>query len=499
MKGNITALSITAFIVLTVVLIGFLAGRNKSARSSVEEWSVGGRRFGGLLVWFLVGADLYTAYTFLGLTSTAYKGGSIAFFAIPYSVLAYFIAYFFLPKLWKVASVHKLTTLADYARERFNSKFLSSLIAIIGVCMLIPYIDLQLSGIQDTLQVAGAGYINVKVVVIISFLLVALYTFFSGIKGPAYTAIIKDILVWAIMLFMVVSLPIIHFGGWNPMIHTLATEAPQLLTIPDAGPKGIVWFITASLVSALALFMWAHAATGVFTAKSADAIRKNSMYLPLYNIVLILVIFLGFIAFLVLPEDTNPRFALLHLIQTSYGGVAQGLAYSTIALASLIPCSIMAIGASNLFANNIYRDLMNPKVDGSRLTLVNRLMVFVVIGLALLFGLLFPTALVSLQLLGVSGMVQIFPAIVISLFWRNQSKEATIIGLIIGLVTTFTVYATGYSFGVYEGFWGLTANVLSLVILNPLFVKKTANKSNLVIQHLFDEKETAHLHAEKGA
>lgn len=107
MQGNLTALLITAIIVLTVVCIGFLAGRDKSSRTSVEEWSVGGRRFGGLLVWFLVGADLYTAYTFLGLTSTAFTGGSVAFFAIPYSVLAYFIAYFFLPKLWKVAKIHK--------------------------------------------------------------------------------------------------------------------------------------------------------------------------------------------------------------------------------------------------------------------------------------------------------------------------------------------------------------------------------------------------------
>ncbi|GJI58124.1 sodium:solute symporter family protein [Bacillus altitudinis] len=485
MQGNLTALLITASIIFIVVVIGFAAGRDKSSRQSVEEWSVGGRKFGGLLVWFLVGADLYTAYTFLGLTSTAYTAGSVAFFAIPYSVLAYFIAYFFLPKLWTVAKNHKLTTLADYARERFDSKLLSSLIAIVGVLMLIPYICLQLSGIQDTLTVAGTSYINVNAVVMISFILVALYTFFSGIKGPTYTAIIKDILVWVIMLFMVVSLPIIHFNGWTPMMNTLAKEAPQLLTIPEGGPKGILWFITASGVSALALFMWAHAATGVFTAKSADAIRKNSMFLPLYNIVLILVIFLGFIAFLVLPEDTNPRFALLHLIQTSYGGVMQGLAYSTIALASLIPCSIMAIGASNLFANNLYRDLIHPTVSPKRLTIITRSMVFIVIGLALLFGMLFPTALVTLQLIGVSGMVQIFPAIAISLFWKKQSREATIAGLVVGIIVTFTANISQVTFGLYEGFLGLLANVVVILILNPFFQKKIT--SNSVMNDLFEK------------
>jgi SSS family solute:Na+ symporter len=499
MQGNLTALLITSFIVLSVVLIGFIAGRNKANRSSVEEWSVGGRRFGPLLVWLLVGADLYTAYTFLGLTSTAYSGGSLAFFAIPYTIIAFFTSYFYLPKLWEVSKNRKLTTLADYAKERFDSKFLSLLIAIVGVLMLIPYIDLQLAGIQDTLTVAGTGFINVKVVVIISFLLVALYTFFSGIKGPTYTAIIKDILVWVIMLFLVVSLPIIHFGSWGSMMDKLVVESPQLLTIPTTGPKGFPWFITASLVSGLALFMWAHAATGVFTAKNADALRKNAIFLPFYNIVLILVIFLGFVAFHILPEGSDPRFALLNLIQMSYGGVVQGLAYSTIALASLIPCSIMAIGASNLFANNIYRDFINPKVKPEKLTLITRSMVFVVIGLALIFGMLFPTALVSLQLLGVSGMVQIFPAIVFSLFWRKQTKEATIIGLIVGLIVTFTVYATGKSFGIYEGFWGLLANVMALVVLNPIFVKKTMYKTNPVINQLFPKQHVSDMKTRKGA
>ncbi|MEH7343528.1 sodium:solute symporter [Bacillus sp. JJ1532] len=497
MQGNLTALLITSFIVLSVILIGFIAGRDKASRSSVEEWSVGGRRFGPLLVWLLVGADLYTAYTFLGLTSQAYSSGSIAFFVIPYTIIAFFISYFYLPKLWGVSKKFKLTTLADYAKLRFGSKFLSLLIAIVGVLMLIPYIDLQLAGIQDTLKVAGTGFINVNVVVILSFFLVALYTFFSGIKGPTYTAIIKDILIWVIMLFLVVTIPIIHFGGWGSMMDKIVTETPELLTIPTTGPRGIPWFLTASLVSGLALFMWAHGVTGVFTAKSTDALRKNAIYLPLYNIVLILVVFLGFAAFHVLPEGSDPRFALLSLIQVSYGGVVQGLSYATIALASLIPCSIMAIGASNLFANNIYRDFINPKVSPAKLTMITRSMVFVVIGLALIFGMLFPTALVSLQLMGVSGMVQIFPAIVFSLFWKKQTKEATTIGLIVGLVVTFTVSGTGMTFGIYEGFWGLLANVLALVILNPIFVKRI--KSNQVMDQLFTEQQNIDVELRKNA
>jgi solute:Na+ symporter, SSS family len=488
MKGNLTALIVTSIIVLTVIFIGFMVGRNKQSRSSVEEWSVGGRRLGALFVWFLIGADVYTAYTFLGLTSSAFKGGSIAFFATPYVVLAYPLAYFFLPKIWKVGKEHKFTTLADYIKGRFDSKLFSVLVAITGVLMLIPYIDLQLSGIQDTLEIAGTGYINVTFVVIMSFLLVAFYTFFSGIKAPTYTAIIKDILVWVIMLYMVVSIPIIHFGSWGNMMQTTVHKAPQMLTLPTSGPKGMLWFSTAALISALALFMWPHTATGIFSSKSGESLRKNAIVLPFYNIVLMLVTFLGITAFLVIPKGTDPRFAFLELIHMSYGGTVQGLAYSTIALASLVPCSIMAIGASSLFANNIYRDVINPKASGPRMTMVTRYMVFVVIGLALLFGLLFPTALISLQLMGVSGIVQIFPAIVFSLYWRNLSREAALSGFVAGMVVVAAQYIFHTSFGAYEGFWGLCVNILVLVILNPVFVNRAKERNNAVMETLFGKK-----------
>ena len=487
MHGDLTALLITAFVVLSVVLIGFIAGCNKLSRSSVEEWSVGGRRLGSVFVWFLIGADVYTAYTFLGLTSTAFKAGSIAFFATPYVVLAYPLAYFFLPKIWKIASVHNFMTLADYIKGRFDCKLLSSLVAINGVLMLIPYIDLQLSGIQDTLKVAGTGYVNITAVVIFSFLLVAFYTFFSGIKAPTYTAIVKDILVWVVMLFLVFSLPVIHFGSWGSMIDTAIQEAPGHMLVPESGPHGILWFSTAAFVSALALFMWPHTVTGTFSSKSMESLRKNAIVLPFYNIILMLVTFLGITAYLVVPKDTDPRFAFLTLIHMSYGGVFQGLAYSTIALASLVPCSIMAIGASNLFANNIYRDLINPNAAPAKLTLVTRYMVFLVIGIALLFGLIFPKALVSLQLMGVSGMVQIFPAVVFSLYWRNFSREAALAGFISGMATVFYVYSTDHSFGVYEGFWGLIVNCFVLLVLNPFFIKKAQQKTNPVIETLFSK------------
>ncbi|QQE78892.1 sodium:solute symporter [Alicyclobacillus sp. SO9] len=473
-----TALLTTAVIILIVVIVGFYAGRNAKSRSSIEEWSVGGRNFGGLLVWFLVGADIYTAYTFLGLTGYAYKLGAAAFFAVPYVVLAYPIAYFILPKVWGYAAKYHLTTLADFARERFQSKGLGILVALTGIVFLIPYIDLQLLGITGVAEVAGKGtFANPHAVgigaLIVSFILVALYTYFSGLRAPAWTALIKDALVWIVIIVMIITIPVMLFHGWGNMFHTAVTQYPKMLTL-HSGAHDSWWFMTAALISALALFMWPHASTGALSARSAEILKKNAVFLPFYNILLFFITFLGIVAYMKLPHSQTKGYAnviLLHLIQYTYHNpFVQGLMFATVALASLVPASIMVLAASNLFATNILKDWLIPNMSSKNQTLVARWFVFVMTALALVFGILFPNQLISLQLEGTSGMVQIIPAIALGIFWRRLSRPAVIIGLVGGILMVFLNHFTFHIHG-YDGFWGLLVNLVLVLVLNPLFQK----------------------------
>ena len=484
------ALIVTAVIILIVVAVGFLAGSNKASRSSIEEWTVGGRSFGGLLVWFLVGADIYTAYTFLGLTGYGYSLGAAAFFAVPYVVLAYPIAYFIIPKVWTFASQHNLTSLADYARERFQSRTLGVLVGLTGIVFLIPYIDLQLSGITGVVQVAGSNTLansNLvgNIALVVSFILVALYTFFSGMRAPAYTAILKDFLVWVVMIAMVISIPFILFGSWGNMWHVAITKFPKQLTL-HSGPHGSLWFMSAALVSALALFMWPHSAAGAMSSNSAEALRKNSVFLPFYNILLFFITFLGVIAYMVLPHSNAKGYSnliLLHLIQYTYHNqFLQGVMYATVALASLVPASIMVLAASNLFASSILKDWLMPTMTDQSRTLTARSFVFVMTALALVFGILFPNQLVSLQLEGTSGMVQILPIIVFGLFWRRVSRISLIIGLLGGIAMVFLNHFALKLPG-YDGLWGLIVNVILFVIFNPMFKQDADNllKNNKLI------------------
>jgi SSS family solute:Na+ symporter len=258
------------------------------------------------------------------------------------------------------------------------------------------------------------------------------------------------------------------------MFHIAITKYPQVLTL-HPGPHGSWWFMTAALISALSLFMWPHAATGALSSRSADILRKNAVFLPFYNILLFFITFLGIVGYMVLPHSSANGYAnviLLHLVQYTYhNGVLQGFMYATVALASLVPASIMVLAASNLFATNILKDWLMPNMSESARTMTARSFVFVMTFLALLFGLLFPTQLISLQLEGVSGMVQIILAIGLSLFWKKLSNTAVIAGLLAGILMVFLNHSVFLLSG-YDGFWGLLVNIIVILVLNGMFKKQ---------------------------
>ncbi len=350
---------IAALIVLGIVVTGFFAGRHKTSRSSHAEWGLGGRSFGTIITWFLLGADVYTAYTFLGLTGLAYAIGAPAFFAIPYGTIAYLLASLFLPKLWKLAKENHYLTMADYVKARFQSPFLALLVALTGIFFVIPYIDLQLVGITGVVQETAGKAISPQFTVLISFLLVAGYTFFSGLRAPAWTSVIKDVLIWVVMLFVIFNLPIHWFGSIGNATAKLIQTHPQLLTIPSKG-LSYFWFFGAALMSSMVLFMWPHTSTAAFAAKDTNSIRKNVVFIPLYNIILFLITFVGLTAVLVVPKGTPANVALLVMAKMTYGPAFFGVIGGTIALASLVPASIMVLSAANLIARNVYKEFLNP-------------------------------------------------------------------------------------------------------------------------------------------
>src|SRR6266567_7651195 len=159
MSGNAVALTIVIIMFVIVTLVGFAAARWRRAedRLHLNEWGLGGRSFGMFITWFLLGGDIYTAYTFIAVPALVFGVGAVGFFAVPYTVIVFPIVFVFAPRLWSVSRVHNYVTPADFVRGRYGSRGLALAVAVTGILATMPYIALQLVGIQAVLTVLGVG------------------------------------------------------------------------------------------------------------------------------------------------------------------------------------------------------------------------------------------------------------------------------------------------------------------------------------------------------
>ena len=180
------ALTIVIVLFLLVSVVGFAAARwrRTHAMSSLDEWGLGGRGFGTFVTWFLLGGDLYTAYTFVAVPAALFASGAVSgFFAVPYTIIVYPLIFIFMPRLWSVAHRHGYVTPADFVRGRFDSRSLSLAIALTGILATMPYIALQLVGIQAVLEVIGIGgggnTFAKDLPLFIAFAILAAYTYSS--------------------------------------------------------------------------------------------------------------------------------------------------------------------------------------------------------------------------------------------------------------------------------------------------------------------------------
>ncbi|MBO0845888.1 MAG: sodium:solute symporter [Nocardioides sp.] len=461
---NAVAVSVFVFLFLAVSVIGFAAVRWRRADlSSLDEWGLGGRGFGTFIAWFLIGGDLYTAYTFIAVPATLYAGSAVGFFAVPYTIIVYPIVFLFLPRLWSVSHRHGYVTPADFVEGRYGSKTLSLAVALTGILATAPYIALQLVGIQVVLQVAGFGGTGAWYVkdlpLFIAFAILAAYTYSSGLRAPALIAFVKDVLIYVVILVAVIYLP--HkLGGWDHIFTTVQsafdknnTENASAIAAGQASAKAIMppsllqWaYASLALGSALALFMYPHSVTGVLSTKNRGVIRRNAALLPAYSFLLGLLALLGFVAIAagvtVAGNPPNPQLAVPQLFENEFPAWFAGVGYAAIAIGALVPAAIMSIAAANLFTRNVYRAFFRPDATPAEEARVSKIVSLLVKVGALVFVLaLSKSFAINLQLLGGVWILQTFPAIVVGLYTRWFHRWAVLLGWAAGMIYgTWTAY-----------------------------------------------------------
>jgi SSS family solute:Na+ symporter len=426
--------AVAVFVVffLLVTVLGFVAAgwKRGGTLAHLDEWGLGGRQFGTWISWFLIGGDMYTAYTMIAVPALVYAVGAFGFFAIPYTVMAYPLMFAFLPRLWSVAYAQGCVTAADVVHMRFRSRPLELAVAATGVVATMPYIALQLVGMQASIKALGlAG----ELPLIVAFAILALYTYSSGLRAPALIAFVKDMMIYVVVIVAVLVVPV-RLGGYGAVF-----AAADSVYQAKGGATGLLLqsgqmlsYATLAFGSALALFMYPHVLTGVFAARSADTIRKNAVLLPLYSIVLGLLALLGLMAHAAgikaAPNDAVPM-----LFRTLFPDWFAGFVFAAIAIGALVPAAVMSIGAANLFTRNVWKAYVDPSATPAGEAKVAKLTSLVVKLGALVFIIALPTQFaLDLQLLGGMWILQIFPAVIGGLFIPRLRGGPVLLGWLAG-------------------------------------------------------------------
>jgi SSS family solute:Na+ symporter len=449
------AAAVFAALFLLVTVLGFLAARwRRGDLDRLDEWGLAGRRFGTIVTWFLLGGDLYTAYTFVAVPALVYGAGAIGFFAVPYTLLIYPFVFLVFPRLWSVSHRHGYITASDFITGRFGSRSLALAVAVTGILATMPYIALQLVGIEVVLAAMGftaTGLLG-DLPLIIAFVILAAYTYNSGLRAPALIALVKDLLIYVTVIAAIVVIPW-HLGGYAEIVRHIP-PGKLLLTPPQGGSLGqYSAYATLALGSALALFLYPHAITGLLSAGSRNVIKRNAALLPAYSVALALLAGLGYMAFAANLQAKpayaagfaryGPNFAVPALYLDQFPDWFVGVAFAAIAIGALVPAAIMSIAAANLFTRNVYRDLFNRSLEGSaEATSAKRVSLVIKVG-ALAFIIFLPTQYaIQLQLLGGVWIIQTLPAVVIGLFTRWFHGRALTLGWLAGMVTGTAMVAS---------------------------------------------------------
>ncbi len=338
---NVVAASVFVFFFALVTIVGFVASRWKAASlDSIGEWGLGGRQFGPWVTWFLLGGDLYTAYTVIAVPAVVYGIGAQGFFAVPYTILIYPLLYLTMPRLWAVTHKHHYLTAADFILGRYGNRPLELAVALTGLVATMPYIALQLVGLEKVigaLGFAGEG-IYAHAPITIAFLILALYTYKSGLRAPALIAFVKDTMIYVFIIAAVIVIPY-QLGGWAKIFSAASDVYAAKVAakaVPAAGltlaPAQLGPYITLAIGSAMALFMYPHALTGTLAASSARAIRFNTMTLPAYSFVLGLIALLGMMAIAAGIQDKDATKAIPDLVLWAFPSWFAGFCFSAIAL-----------------------------------------------------------------------------------------------------------------------------------------------------------------------
>jgi SSS family solute:Na+ symporter len=463
---------ILGWLVLTTA-VGVLAGLRR--QFGLEEFMVGGRSFGVVLFYTVAAAEIYSAFAFLGLAGWAFGRGLSITYGLAYMAIAYAILFFLGPRVQRLGRHAGYVTQPDYLGDRYGSRALAVGTAVMGVVFLIPYLQVQLIGAGIIVQIASGGAMGREAAILAAVGALIVFVTVSGLRGIGWTNLLQALVMLVGMVAVGVMIPERLYGGVGAAFDALERLRPGHLQLPDSGGLGLGWYASAVAISAVGAWAWPHIFASLYSARSERVIRRNAGILPLYQLAVVPVMIVGFACAAKAAEDAgfasrieHPDHAMLvALVELLPAWVAGAIGAGGLA-AAISTASSQILASANLVARNVLQKGLAPGLDDRRTAWIARGLIAPVAGIATVLALAAPDMLVTLLLIGYSGIAQLMPAIACGLFWRRATLPGVVAGLGVGLAVAVVAQLSGWQppWGLHAGFLGLVLNVAATITVS---------------------------------
>ncbi|WP_413616496.1 sodium:solute symporter family protein [Halomonas cupida] len=468
MNDSVLVTVITLAYLAVVLWVGIRA--RGDGPSTLENYVAGGRHIGVLILFFILGAEIFSAFSFLGGPGWAYSKGAPAFYIIAYLGLVPVTIWVLGPKVARVGRERGYLTQGDLISDHYRSTPLGLLAGLIGVLAMVPYLTVQIAGAGMLFQAATNSLVPFWLGALLAFIVVAAYVFTSGLNGIGWTNLVQGIMMIVIAWFLGLAIPEHIYGGVPEMFAEIASQAPEYLTMPGGG-GGMGWgaFSTAVLVSAFGGAMWPHLFMKFYSADSGRSLRKVSVFYPLYAYLLVPLMLIGFAGILTFAESplASADRVLLELVinVSNFPPWVVGLMLSGALAAAMSTGANLAHTAAVVLTRDVLGPTMMRKASEQQAVMATRICVLVISLVAYLVALINPSSLVML-LLGAYGMiVQLLPMVIGALFIPGWTRRAVSLGALAGS-TVFLAFqfAVESPLDWHPGFWGLLVNAVVLMV-----------------------------------
>lgn len=460
-----TLLVFSFFIGLSLVLT-FLAKRGVVA-NNIHEILVASRGLGGFLLFFITLGEIYGIGTMIGVPGAVYsKGSSYVIWFVGYILLAYPVGYFINPRIWRIGKVSNSATIGDFFAWRFDCKWLGLLIAAISIVVLLPWAQMQFTGLSIILRYLGVE-INNTAAIVLSAVIAFLYVGLCGVRGSAYVAILKDLLmISAIIIGGVVAMA--HMpGGVEGIYRTAMEKFPTFLTVTmDPIDKNMTFIISTIIVQSVGLYMFPFIFQYVFSAGSERTVRFNQVIMPLYMLMYVFLVTAAFFCLVTVPGLKNPDDAFMGMIVANTSPWIVGVCAAGGALTCILVLADISLSMGGIITRNIL-NIAFPDVPQNKTVLWTRLFIGAFLGVSVLLTVFFPTLLLGLLNVAYFGIVQFLPGVLAIIYWTRVSKWGIVAGLAAGFasVILFNIFPL-VPFNINKGLVALVLNAVVLVVVS---------------------------------